>query len=135
MNIVLVEPSFPQNQRRFAQALAGVGANVVGVGEASESELGDELRGQLVAYYQVNSPYLVDNLNTLNVAGTYGKPETWSATIGYLANLRPGAYLTVSLNYTANPSQAFYFGPSAANPSQRFEGNALNFQAALFTAF
>lgn len=89
----------------------------------------------LVAYYQVNSPYLVDNLNTLNTAGTFGKPETWSATVGYLANLRPGVYLTLGLNYTANPSQAFYFGPSQANPSQRFEGNALNFQAALFTAF
>jgi porin len=89
----------------------------------------------LVAYYQVNSPYLVDNLNTLHAVGTYGKSETWSATIGYLANLRPGVYLTLGLNYTANPSQAFYFGPSQANPSQRFEGNALNFQATLFTAF
>ena len=89
----------------------------------------------LVAYYQVNSPYLVDNLNTLNAAGTYGKSETWSVTVAYLARLRAGAYLTLGLNYTANPSQALYFGPSFANPSQRFEGNALNFQATLFTAF
>ena len=89
----------------------------------------------LVAYYQVNSPYLVDNLNTLNAAGTYGKSETWSVTVAYLARLRAGAYLTLGLNYTANPSQALYFGPSLANPSQRFEGNALNFQATLFTAF
>lgn len=89
----------------------------------------------LVAYYQVNSPYLVDNLNTLNVAGIYGKAETWSATVAYLACLRAGVYLTLGLNYTANPSQAFYFGPSQANPFQRFEGNALNFQATLFTAF
>jgi porin len=89
----------------------------------------------LVGYYQVNSPYLVDNLNTLNAAGTYGKPQTWSATIGYLTNLRPGVYLTLGLNYTANPSQANYFGPSQPNPSQRFEGNALNFQATFFTAF
>src|SRR4029077_8468455 len=48
----------------------------------------------LVAYYQVNSPYLVDNLNTLHDAGTYGKPETWSATFGYLARLRPGVSLS-----------------------------------------
>ena len=89
----------------------------------------------VVGYYQVNSPHLVDNLNTLNAVGTYGKGETWSVTAGYLANLRPGAYLTLGLNYTANPSQAFYFGPSQANPSQRSEGNALNFQATLFTAF
>ena len=89
----------------------------------------------LVAYYQVNSPYLVDNLNTLNAFGTYGKPETWSATVGYLARLRPGVSLSLGFNYTANPAQAFYFGPSKANPSQRFEGNALNFQATLFTTF
>ena len=89
----------------------------------------------LVGYYQVSSPYLVDNLNTLHAVGTYGKPQTWSATVGYLANLRPGAYLTVGLNYTANPSQANYFGPSLANPSQPFEGNALNIQMTLFTAF
>jgi porin len=89
----------------------------------------------LVAYYQVNSPYFVDNLNTLNALGTYGKSETWSATLAYLAPVRPGAYLTLGLSYTANPSQAFYFGPSQMNPSQRFEGNALNFQATLFTAF
>ena len=89
----------------------------------------------LVGYYQVNSPYLVDNLNTLNALGTYGKDETWSVTAGYLANLRPGVYLTLGLNYTANPSQAFYFGPSQVNPAQRREGNALNIQASLFTAF
>ena len=72
---------------------------------------------------------------TLHDVGTYGKPETWSATFGYLARLRPGVSLSLGLNYTANPSQAFYFGPSKANPSQRFEGNALNFQATLFTTF
>ena len=89
----------------------------------------------LVAYYQVNSPYLVANFNTLHSVGTYGKPETWSATAGYLVHLRPGASFSLGFNYTAHPSQAFYFGPSTANPSQRFEGNALNFQATLFTTF
>jgi porin len=89
----------------------------------------------VVGYYSVHSPYLVDNLRTLNAIGIYGKAETWSATVGYLANLRPGAYLTLGLSYTANPSQANYFGPSITNPSQRFEGNALNLQATLFTAF
>ena len=71
----------------------------------------------------------------LDAVGTYGKPETYSATVGYLARLRPGVSLSLGFNYTANPSQAFYFGPSKANPSQRFEGNALNFQATLFTTF
>ena len=74
MNIVLVEPSFPQNQRRFAQALAGVGANVIGVGEASESELGDELRGQLVAYYQVSN---VTDVAQLNAAVEWAQNLMW----------------------------------------------------------
>ena len=55
MNIVFVEPAFPQNQRRFVAALSGVGARVVGVGESPEHELGDELRGQMAAYYQVRN--------------------------------------------------------------------------------
>jgi len=50
----------------------------------------------LVFFYQVNSPYLVDNLNTLHDVGTYGKPETWSATFGYLARLRPGVSLPLA---------------------------------------
>ena len=37
--------------------------------------------------YQVNSPYLVDTHP--NAAGTYGNPNV-SATVRYLANLRPG---------------------------------------------
>ena len=73
--------------------------------------------------------------DTIHAAGLYGKSETWSATIAYLARLSAGVYLTLGLSYTANPSQALYFGPSQANPSQRFEGNALNSQATLSTAF
>ena len=55
VNIIFVEPFFPQNQRRFVAALAGVGANVIGVGEYAEDDLGDELRGQLGAYYRVSN--------------------------------------------------------------------------------
>ena len=55
MNIIFVEPFFPQNQRRFVAALAEVGANVIGVGEYAEHEFGDELRGQLGAYYRVSN--------------------------------------------------------------------------------
>lgn len=86
-------------------------------------------------FYQVNSPYYVANLNTLNAQGTYGKGETWSATVAYLAHLMPGVYAGLSLNYTRHPTGAFYFGPSMANPSQPFEGDALNFHASLFTLF
>ena len=47
VNIVFVEPGFPANQRRFALALAAVGANVFGIGESDEWALDDELRGAL----------------------------------------------------------------------------------------
>jgi hypothetical protein len=33
---------------------------------------------------------------TLHDVGTYGKPETWSATFGYLARLRPGVSLPLA---------------------------------------
>jgi hypothetical protein len=44
MNIVFVEPSFPNNQRRFVLALAAVGANVIGIGESEEWAFDEELR-------------------------------------------------------------------------------------------
>ena len=50
MNIVFVEPSFPRNQRRFVQALASVGANVIGVGETPEEWLEPDVRDHLSAY-------------------------------------------------------------------------------------
>ena len=37
VNIVFVEPAFPQNQRRFVAALAGVGANVIGIGRVARA--------------------------------------------------------------------------------------------------
>ena len=55
MNIVFVEPAFPANQRRFALALAAVGANVYGVSETDEWGLDEELRSALKGHYRVNS--------------------------------------------------------------------------------
>ena len=55
VNIIFVEPGFPANQRRFALALASVGANVIGVGESEEWALDDELRSALTGYYRVGS--------------------------------------------------------------------------------
>ena len=74
MNIVFVEPAFPQNQRRFVAALAGVGARVVGVGESPEDELGDELRGQLAAYYQVGN---VTDVHQLDEAVQWAQDQMW----------------------------------------------------------
>jgi carbamoylphosphate synthase large subunit len=55
MNVVLVEPFFPSNQRHFARALAEVGATVVGIGESPADALDDELKGWLDHYEQVSS--------------------------------------------------------------------------------
>ncbi len=74
MNIVFVEPAFPQNQRRFVAALSGVGARVVGVGESPEHELGDELRGQMAAYYQVRN---VTDVHQLDEAVQWAQDEMW----------------------------------------------------------
>ncbi|WP_149814441.1 ATP-grasp domain-containing protein [Serinicoccus marinus] len=55
MNIVLVEPHFPKNQREFARALAQAGANVIGIGETPLDYLDDQLKSWMVHYEQVGS--------------------------------------------------------------------------------
>jgi len=74
VNIVFVEPAFPQNQRRFVAALAGVGAHVIGVGESPESHLGDELRGQMAGYYQVSN---VTDTHQLDAAVAWAQGQMW----------------------------------------------------------
>jgi Carbamoyl-phosphate synthase L chain, ATP binding domain len=53
MHVVLVEPSFPANQREFARALHDVGATVTGIGERSKESLDEGLRRWLTHYEQV----------------------------------------------------------------------------------
>ena len=60
MNVVLVEPYFPANQRRFARALAEAGATVTGIGEYGPDVLDDQLKGWLHHYQQVPSVTDVD---------------------------------------------------------------------------
>jgi len=74
VNIVFVEPAFPRNQRRFVAALAGVGAHVIGVGESPEDELGDELRGQMAAYYRVGN---VTDVHQLDEAVRWAQGRMW----------------------------------------------------------
>ena len=74
MNIVFVEPAFPNNQRRFVSALAGVGATVIGVGESPEGALGDELRGQMAGYYQVRN---VTDAQQLDAAVRWAQDQMW----------------------------------------------------------
>jgi biotin carboxylase len=74
VNIIFVEPNFPANQRRFVHALASVGANVYGVGESDDHELGDELRGALAGYYRVGS---VTNVEQMVEAVRFFQGQTW----------------------------------------------------------
>jgi carbamoylphosphate synthase large subunit len=55
MNVVFVEPFFPNNQRQFARALAEAGATVIGIGEYPADAFDDQLRGWLYHYEQVPS--------------------------------------------------------------------------------
>ena len=55
MNVVLIEPSFPDNQQQFARALAEAGATVIGIGERPKDWLSEDVRGWLTHYEQVGS--------------------------------------------------------------------------------
>ena len=55
MNVVFVAPEFPPTQRHFVRALADVGATVVGIGEADEWGLDEQLRSWMPHYYRVRS--------------------------------------------------------------------------------
>ncbi len=60
MNVVLVEPFFPANQRQFARALAEAGATVIGIGEYPADGFDDQLKGWLHHYERVASVTDVD---------------------------------------------------------------------------
>ena len=55
MNVILVEPAFPYNQREFARGLAAAGARVIGIGERPPEALDAELRRWLDHYEQISS--------------------------------------------------------------------------------
>jgi formate-dependent phosphoribosylglycinamide formyltransferase (GAR transformylase) len=55
MNVVFVEPFFPNNQRQFARALAESGAIVIGIGEYPVDAFDDQLKGWLYHYERVPS--------------------------------------------------------------------------------
>ena len=55
MDVILVEPVFPTNQREFARALHAVGARVIGIGERPKAALDPALRRWLAHYEQVSN--------------------------------------------------------------------------------
>ena len=55
VNVVIIEPSFPDNQKQFARALAEAGATVIGIGERPKDWLDDDVKGWLTSYEQIGS--------------------------------------------------------------------------------
>jgi phosphoribosylaminoimidazole carboxylase (NCAIR synthetase) len=55
VNVIFVEPGFPENQRQFVRALHDIGARVTGIGERPFDWLDDEIRGWLAGYEKVGS--------------------------------------------------------------------------------
>lgn len=55
MNVLFLEPGFPNNQREFVRALHSIGCRVTGIGERPGDWLDDELKYWLSAYEQVHS--------------------------------------------------------------------------------
>ncbi|MDL2334505.1 MAG: ATP-grasp domain-containing protein [Chloroflexota bacterium] len=54
MNVVFLSPHFPPNWFRFAVALRGVGATVLGIADLNYEQLNPELRDALDDYYRVD---------------------------------------------------------------------------------
>ena len=65
MNVIFLEPSFPDNQKQFVRALHEVGASVIGIGERPADWLGDDVKGWLTHYEQV--PSVVDEGRLIDV--------------------------------------------------------------------
>jgi hypothetical protein len=64
MNVIFIEPSFPQYQKQFARGLAEAGATVVGIGERPRDWLDNDVGGWLSHYEQVPSVVDVDALES-----------------------------------------------------------------------
>ncbi len=55
IDVILIEPCFPHNQREFARALHAAGARVTGIGERPKESLDPELKTWLFHYEQVGN--------------------------------------------------------------------------------
>jgi len=74
MNVIFVEPFFPNNQRQFARALAEAGATVIGIGEYPKDSFDDQLRGWLHHYEQISS---VTDVEALTRAVRWVQDKLW----------------------------------------------------------
>jgi hypothetical protein len=62
MNFISFSPHFPPNYYPFCTNLRKKGVNVLGLADASYSELRPELKAALTEYYRVSNPHNYDEL-------------------------------------------------------------------------
>jgi carbamoylphosphate synthase large subunit len=74
MNVVFVEPFFPNNQRQFVRALAEAGATVIGVGETPADYLDQQLKDWMYHYEQVSS---VTNVDAMTAVVQWAQGKLW----------------------------------------------------------
>lgn len=72
--MILLEPSFPDNQKQFARALAEAGATVIGIGERPKNHLDDDVSNWLTHYEQVDS---VTNDQSVEQAVRWVQGKVW----------------------------------------------------------
>jgi len=97
VHVILIEPSFPQNQREFARALHDVGVVVTGIGERPKDSLDDDLKRWLTHYEQVGS--VVDEGAVAEKVGWLGSKlpvDRLEATVE--AHILPAAHVREALS-------------------------------------
>jgi len=74
MNVIFVEPAFPNNQRQFVRALHATGNRVIGIGERPYDWFDDELKSWLADYQQISS---VTDESALEAAVRRAQAREW----------------------------------------------------------
>ncbi len=97
MRVLLISPGFPADMPYFTRALAGMGAEVIGVGDQADTELAPDVRRALIGYYRPSS--LWDEDATVDEVGRWlGSHGTsvdrveclWEPGVVLAAKLRAG---------------------------------------------
>lgn len=107
MRVVFVEPAFPANQRQFIRGLKTAGAEVVGIGERSHSDLDRELVGWLDHYEEVGS--VVDApamIEVVRMIQGWGRIDRLEATVE--AHVEPAAWVREACGIPGTSSETAF---------------------------
>ena len=121
-NFVMISPNFPKTYYKFAESLKNRNINVLGIGDAYNHELDENLTNNLIEYVHCNS---LENLHdTINAVGylknKYGSidflesnNEYWlenDSTLREWFSISSGIYHRDILKYKAKSEMKKYFG-------------------------